>query len=242
MTVDGYAKGVLRERDGIPLFNSSGGQNKVKGSLIYFQSGSEDAAYKRIVEIEPGRVYRWDKARVNGKIISNVLFGKREERGSTPLEDVEEWDGKDDPFFRHGLNEVKTILENNSSFKWDYAALFRLQMAYTFLWSIIERYAGLRYHLGNNVNQKILEIATEESFVDGLRKYVKSERVVYSASDLNKYTLDSSNPQNAIKYYYQVRSNAVHRGKAVVDDFDTMKFSLEELLAIFTDVLDSSFS
>ena len=65
--VDGYAKGTLRERDGIPLFNTGGGYAEVKGALIYFEKGREEEAYKRIIEIEPEQIYRWDKVIVNGQ-------------------------------------------------------------------------------------------------------------------------------------------------------------------------------
>jgi hypothetical protein len=38
-------------------------------------------------------------------------------------------------------------------------------------------------------------------------------------------------------YYYQVRSNITHRGKAVVTDYDTLGKSAKELLPIFRAVL-----
>jgi len=114
-------------------------------------------------------------------------------------------------------------------------------MAYTLLWSAIERYAGLKYHLGRNVNEKVFHIANENVFIDSLKKNVKSIRKIFSVTDLKKYTLDSNNPKGSLKYYYQVRSNVVHRGKAVTHDFDTVKSSLEELLAIFKDLLNEAF-
>jgi len=224
--------GVLKERDGIPLLIQQN-YSKVKGFLIYFYSGKEDDAYKRIVEIESGEVYRWEEAIVNETITANVLFGKRELRGSSDLEHFEEWDGKTDPYFRDGLEEVKRILEENQNFNFDYKALFRLQMAYTLLWSCIERYASLRYHLGKNVTKKVQQIAKEKSFSDSLKRNVKHKRQVFGTTDLSKYVIDANDPVKSINYYYQVRSNAVHRGKAVTRDFDTIKSSLEELLEIF---------
>ena len=101
-------RSILKERDGIPLLIKSQ-DSKVKGYLIYFKSGSEDIAYRRIIEIEPEEVYRWSKIKVNDQILSNALLGKREQRGSSDLEHVEEWNGKNDPFFVQGLNEVEEI-------------------------------------------------------------------------------------------------------------------------------------
>jgi hypothetical protein len=170
-----------------------------------------------------------------------VLLGEREQRGSTDIEDLREWDGKDDPLFKYGLKEVEAILNDNSNFDWEYKSLFRLQMAYILLWSAIERYASLKYLLGDEVCKKIFQIAKEKSFIESLKKNVSSVRTVFSAVDLEKYTLDPNNPEKSIRYYYQIRSNAVHRGKAVTCDFDIIKSSLEELLAIFKDLLEEAF-
>ena len=53
--------------------------------------------------------------------------------------------------------------------------------------------------------------------------------------------LDPSNPKESLKYYYQVRSNITHRGKAATRDFATLRDSLTELHAIFRCVLDAAF-
>ena len=239
-TIEGVVDGILKERDGIPLLIKSN-YFKIKGCLIYFYSGKENDAYHRIIEIEPDEVYRWDEVKVDDRIVANVLLGKREQRGSSDLENFEEWDGKSDPFFKQGLEEVEVILRDNPDFNGEYRSLFRLQMAYTLLWSAIERYAGLRYHLGKDANKKVLQIAEEKCFVDSLKRNVKSTRKVFSAADLEKYTLDPNHPGQSIRYYYQVRSNVVHRGKAVTHDFDIVKLSLMELLAIFRDLLNEAF-
>jgi hypothetical protein len=239
-TIEGVVDGILKERDGIPLLIKSN-YFKIKGCLIYFYSGKENNAYHRIIEIEPDEVYRWDEVKVNGSVVANVLLGKKEQRGSSELEHFEEWDGKSDPYFKQGLEEVEAILRDNSDFDGEYRSLFRLQMAYTLLWSAIERYAGLRYHLAKEANKKVFRIAEEKCFIDSLKRNVKSVREVFSATDLGKYTLDPNDPGKSIKYYYQVRSNVVHRGKVVTRDFDTVKLSLKELLAIFRDLLNESF-
>ncbi len=237
---DGYVKGYLKERDGIPLL-IKGDSSKVKGYLIHFHSGKEEEAYNRIIEIEPDEVYKWGEIQVDGKINANVLLGKRDKRGASELENIEEWNGQEDPFFTSTLEEIEDILRNHSNFSWNYRNLFRLQMAYMLLWTAMERYAGLKYHLGKRVTDKVFKIADEQSFADALKKYVKKKRKIFSTIDLEKYTLDPVDPQKSIKYYYQVRSNVVHRGKSVSKDFDTIYYSLKELLAIFKDVLQDAF-
>ncbi|MBX3007621.1 MAG: hypothetical protein KF816_06290 [Melioribacteraceae bacterium] len=236
----GYVNGYLKERDGIPLLIKSD-HSKINGYLIYFNSGKEAEAYYRIIDIEPDEVYRWEEVTVNQAISANALLGKREQRGSSDIENIDEWDGKNDPLFLQGVEEVEAILNNNSSFTWDYKKLFRLQMGYLLLWSAIERYAGLKYHLGKRANEKVYKIALEECFKDSLKKNVKKVREVFSATDLEKYVLDPNDPEKSIRYYYQIRSNAIHRGKAVTNDFDTVKSSLTELLAIFKDLLKNAF-
>jgi hypothetical protein len=239
--------GILKERDGIPLLVSGNGSSNVKGYLIHFHTGTAGEAYDRITSIEPDEVYRWDVAEVNHSYV-NVLVGKREDRGSSDLEHVEEWDGRTDPFFKQGLEEVKAVLDATQDSEaetnpdnFNFRALLRLQMAYTLLWSAIERYAGLKYHLGKKATEKVNQIAGEKCFADALKNTVRNKRTVYSTTDLKKYTLDPSNPKKSIDYYYQVRSNAVHRGKAVIADFRTLKSSLEELLVIFKELLRESF-
>ena len=243
-TTASCVNGSLKERDGIPLLveNTS---LKIKGHLIYFRSGNEKEAYERIIDIEPRKIYFWKEIKCDNEIEANVLFGKKSNRGSSDLEHVEEWDGKSDPFFKVGLEEVEAILEENDNPNpgLESRALLRLQMAYTLLWSSIERYAGLKYYLGKSdiMDNKIAKIAEEKCFADSLKKNVKRRTEIYDAADLNKCTLDPNDPVKSIKYYYQVRSNAVHRGKGVNRDFDTIKKSLEELLTIFKEMIDEAF-
>lgn len=99
-TIEGTVKGILKERDGIPLLvKSNDSETEVKGSLIHFQN-------KKEVEKE---------IRVNSELIANALFGKNPSKGASYLEDVLEWDGKSDPLFNQGLKEVETILKKNDS-------------------------------------------------------------------------------------------------------------------------------
>lgn len=228
------------ERDGIPLLMKKG-EGGIKGYLIRFCHGHENEAYNRINEIEPDAVYCWDEVRVNQVVEANALVGKKLDKGCTALKHAEEWDGKNDPFFNQGVEEVERILIENSNFDWEFRSLIRLQMAYSFLWSAIERYAGLKYHLGKKVDEKVFQIAKEKRFADSLRDHVREKRKAYSATDLRKYTLDPNNPEKSIRYYYQVRSNSIHRGKAAMRDFYILKPSLEELLDIFKDLIKEAF-
>lgn len=231
-------KSIIKVRDGIPLLVE--GNDFINGELIYFKPGYELEAYLRIREFESEKLYRWEEKLLENKLDANVLYGKKTDRGSSYYE-YSDWDGRKDPFFSDALEEIKFILNNSDRpSPNDSKPLLRLQMAYMLLWASIERYASLRYYLEGNINQKIQLIAKEPIFAESLKKYVKSKRRVYSSDDLKKYELDHQKPLESIKYYYKVRSNAVHRGKAVYDDYEIIKSSLKELLPIFEDLLDYS--
>jgi hypothetical protein len=233
--------GILKERDGIPLLVED--RNfQVRGYLLYFKKGIELNGYARVSEIEPRKVYYWGEIKTCDQIKANVLLGKKELKGSSDLEHISEWDGKNDPFFNEALEEVESLLKNNPKFDNNFKHLFKLHMAYTLLWSSIERYTSLRYHLGADATQKVYNIAKEKSFSNSLKKNVKHNREVYCTTNLKKAYLNPDDTMSSIKYYYQVRSNVVHRGKSVRQDFETLKKSTQELLEIFQDVLDESFN
>jgi hypothetical protein len=227
-------KGSLLLRDGLPIMDQRG-QGGVNGSLIIFLPGRAAEAYARISAMEPDKHYRWHKTEVDGTS-ANVLIGRNPQKGSVPCEDAE-WNGWHDPLFTAALEVVEETLESQN-FDWDLKPLFRLQMAYLLLWSSIERYVSLRYHLGDQVMDKIKHLAYEPAFSEGLRLRVQQKREVYRADrPEDKELLEPESPEKSLRYYYQVRSNITHRGKGVVRDYDRVRNSLAELLPIFRDVL-----
>ncbi len=238
-TTEDTADGYLKERDGIPLLISVKQHGQICGNILNFKAGEEENAYNHIADIEPDKVYRWIEVELNSGITANVLAGKSENKGSLDLEGVTSWDGWNDPFFNEALEEIRDILNKNQEY--DIRALFRLQMAYSLLWASIERYTGLKYNLKTSPTKKVQNLKYEKAFVDSLKKNVSETRTLFSAADVDdKESLDPNNPKKSIAYYYQVRSNSVHRGKAVSLDFDIIKSALTELLAIFEDVLQAS--
>jgi hypothetical protein len=239
--IPGTVIGSLMERDGLPLLVLDD-RTKILGELIYFRSDVAHEAYRRIAEIEPDKIYKWDEVNFNDELKCNALIGKSKSRGSLHVDDIE-WDGSKDPYFTVALEEVESILKSNDKIDFeDYEPLFRLQMGYALLWTSIERYAGLRYHLGKKVAEKINHIAEEKAFSDSLIKYVKEERSVFSTvNPEEKCTLKRDNPKKALEYYYQIRCNSLHRGKAALSDFRTVRKSCEELLAIYKDLLGDAF-
>ena len=229
-------QGCLLMRDGLPIidFNQQG---SVNGVLLEFYPEMTHEAYDRISQMEPDKHYHWREANLL-QVRANVLAGKSPRKGSASC-DEQDWNGWNDPLFTAALEVVEeTIASPDSKFNWNMKPLFRLQMAYLLLWSAVERYASLRYHLGTKVAEKVIQIAKEPAFAESLQKHVFEKREIFRADRPGeKEVLDMEKPEKAIKYYYQVRSNITHRGKGIVRDFGVLEKSITELLAIFRDVI-----
>jgi hypothetical protein len=241
--IECHVKGLLLDRDGLPVLDR--GEHEIHGALIHFHDGAGKAAYETISSIEPDKLYRWEVAdvyRENGTVKANLLLGRKPKRGSHPFEEAE-WDGRKEPLFDSALKVVEETLEQNREFALDLKPLFHLQMAYMLLWTAIERFTAFKYHLGKRATDKVNQLATEPAFVSGLAELVKEQREVFRTDDPeNKLVLDPANPQKALAYYYQVRSNIVHRGKAAITDHTILVKSLEELSKLFQRVLHDEFS
>jgi hypothetical protein len=233
----------LLERDGLPLLDT--GCNQVEGWLLRFLPESGVAAYSAINTIEPGRLYVWRTCEIRrqGKTErANVLFGRRPRKGSSYPE-YKVWEGEKEPLFTVALDVIQKSLDRSRQFEWNLEPFFQLQMAYMLLWSGIERFASFKYHLGGNATAKILELADDPVFAKALRERVTKRREVYRSDDPEqKEVLSVEEPGKALKYYYQIRSNIIHRGKSAVRDHDILRASLEELLEIFKIILKAEFS
>ncbi len=227
-------KGKLLLRDGLPIMDLNG-TDFVEGALLAFAPGKAHEAYKRISAMEPDSHYRWAEAQVNGKS-ANLLQGRYTAKGSIPFEEGK-WDGWSDPLFTAALEVIEETL-NTQQFDWNLKSLFRLQMAYLLLWSAIERYVSLRYHLGTDATKKVRQLAQEGAFASSLLMHVKERREVYRADQPdNKFVLDPQDPGKSLDYFYQLRSNLSHRGKGVVRDYNRIQEALAQLLPIFREVL-----
>lgn len=236
--------GVLRERDGLPILDAQG-QECVGGCLLTFAPLRSDVAYESISGLEPDSQYRWAVVPVrcpNRTANGNILLGRNPAKGSMVLEDGE-WDGRHDPLLTTALDVVRQTLAENEAFDWDLKPMFRLQMAYLLLWSAIERYASLRYGLGTDVNRKLKPIATDAPFREALRRHVvERDEVSRADKPQQRARLDRDDPSGALEYFYRVRSNIAHRGKAVTRDHERVRRALAVLLPIFEDTLRAAFA
>lgn len=231
-------------RDGVLLL--ARGDHAYAGHLLIFDSSHREAAYAAIAALEPDHLYRWDEAdviREDGAVArANVLFGKNPHQGGE--RHFSAWSSRNDPLFNEALEVVEETYENAGRM---YASntferFFRLQMGYLLLWAAIERYATLRWGFQRDgVWQRVKQLAQEPAFISALQRSVTEPRTVRRADDPSEIVrLDPGRPGKAVAYYYQVRSNIIHRGKGRITEREHLEKSLPELLAIFKTLLQET--
>lgn len=233
ITIDGD----LVLRDGVTLFMDSN-EHKVEGYLIYFELNFSNEAYSFIDSLEPKRLFRWEEKTIDNTSF-NILYGVRPNKGSDDIREADWHTIWDDPFFNSALE----VLEEtpNEPFDWNLKPLFKLQMKYMLLWTVLERFTFLRYSLGAGPSARNKMLSDNSYYKEALSKYVKKKRTIHSSENPNKkIILNPLNPKKSLDYYYQVRSNITHRGKAVTRDYDTVKESYNELFEITKYILNKT--
>lgn len=245
--VEDEVQGTLYARDGLPLMVPGEGYNSVRGYLLRFAEEDAEAAYEKISNFEPEKHYNWGEVTLprSGET-ANVLVGKRPKKGSIRVEEGV-WKGRQDPLLTSGLSVVKEVADQHAgekfsvppeSFEWE--RLFRLQMAYMFLWTCIERYGTLAYGANVGPMQKIKRFGEDSSFQRALKcaDVRTGEKIVKSNDPEDQKTLNPDNGVSSAHYYYYVRSNITHRGKAANKDGEVVRNSLLELQEIFSNMLE----
>ncbi len=244
--VEEQVAGALYVRDGLPLL-SPDGRKPVIGHLLRFRGGEAEEAYARICAFEPRKHYSWGTVRLeNTGATANALLGDNPDKGSIQ-DERGVWTGRLDPVLARGLSVVREASDRDARKKFasvppdsfDWPRLFRLQMAYLFLWTIIERYAALRYGPTLGPMQKVTKFGQDPSFRRALKRVVnRTGRVYDSRNPGSRADLDPDRPVASAKYYYYVRSNLSHRGKGAWNDGEIVRRSLLELQEIVRHVLE----
>ena len=244
---DAEVAGTLYVRDGLPLLKPEGGL--VRGSLLTFKAEAALPAYETVAGFEPRAQYQWKRMSLlspTGRT-ANVLVGKKPEVASVYHESWE-WTGAEDPILNEGVELVRQIANEYGETEFDvtpheyfdWERLFRLQMAYLFLWTIVERYVALAHGPGLDPGQKIEALARDAIFAAAVSEIAREHRVADSRDPTDTYSLDRAEPLQSAKYYYQVRNNLIHRGKGTWRDGEIVRQSLTEVLRIVERLLSRS--
>jgi hypothetical protein len=228
--------GLLHIRDGITIIDTKHNDKTVTGNLIYFKDNQNQLAYQQISDLEPKKYYKWGVVNTEfGE--ANILLGINPTASST--EYVDEWDSWKDALFTVSFEIIdETIKKSTQDDAENGKQFLRLQMAYLLLWSAIERFVALRYNFrGEHVMNNVYKLAEEPIFAKLLQN-TKNHRALYSTDNVDKNRkFNKENPLSCIKYYYQLRSNITHRGKASVTDAILVNECLTELTDIFKALL-----
>jgi hypothetical protein len=236
-------KGEIKYRDGLNFYVKNENKN-VEGYLIYFHSSASELAYEFINSMEPQKFFEW-KSHSGEGCSYNLLYGRDPKKGSVENQDeFERYTMWEDPFFTVAFEETLPhgIVVNNSNSIHD--SMFKLQMKYMLLWTIIERFIFLRYSFGGKMGESRGEFS-ENLFVKaaikefGLDNQIK--RDLYATNDPgDKVSYSIDNSKKAIQYYYQVRCNITHRGKGVHQDLKLLENCYSELFNIINYVLEQT--
>jgi hypothetical protein len=149
--------------------------------------------------------------------------------------------------FAPGLSAVREVADRDAREefhsappdRFDWPRLFRLQMAYLLLWTIIERYASLAYGPTLRPEEKIERFGQDPAFKRALKGVVTRAGEVYDSQDpeIPPARLDPEHPVSSAYYYRRVRHNLTHRGKGAWKDGEINRKSLVELQGIVDHVL-----
>jgi hypothetical protein len=238
--------GEIKHRDGLNLFVKNDNKT-VDGYLINFHKDRGADAYRFINAMEPDNLFYWKTDEFNGTTY-NILYGKKPNKGSETSAEFEFDSVWKDPFFTLALvtlEEFKIEEYTNDRDLRD-KAMFKLQMKYMLLWTIIERFIFLRYSLGGTIADGNKKFAENLLFKEGLEKFIPNgsvKRPLFK-SDVPDKQIDFSidDAKKAIQYYYQVRCNVTHRGKGLVQDLDLLKNCYSELYNIINHVLKETYN
>ncbi|MGY4884881.1 MAG: hypothetical protein ACP5NZ_04860 [Nanobdellota archaeon] len=165
---------------------------------------------------------------------------------------IDEWSCDTDPYFREGFEILEEMRKSNTpkilcSTQDSTKRFLQLNMAYMLLWSMIDRYVTLRYHMLNRISDSedsdYLEIANDKVFQKESDSFSPSRNKIFKSNSPDNYQYynkrndsDENNYKNRLKYFHQIRNNIVHRGKAYNNDIKLVYESLNGLLKIYKKV------
>jgi hypothetical protein len=231
----------LYVRDGLPLIFLIG-SGSVEGYVIHWSGDNQIDAYTRICHFEPRSQYVWQVIQTESGVQTNALIGRHTTKGNPQPVSGVRWSLKDDPAFGEGIRTVRLAFEEvTANTNWNqWEKFFRAQMAYLLLWSILERLSAFCFGPVLEPHKRINLLHSLEQMGMLISKHVhRQDSVTDSRQPNNKYKLDSTDAQNCFKYFYQVRCNLSHRGKAVINEVEKVTLSLAELLSITEEYLQS---
>ena len=236
---------------------------EVDAYIIEFRHGKEKPAYNKIGLSKNKHIYKWDVISLCGKKV-NVLVNAGDESFPIYTGEWNNYDWRNDPIYQNTLDYLD---ENIAQLKIDFnnndldiannpMRFIHIQSLYRTLWTAIDRFLTFRY--GDTQKWNVRKWADEDFFKKALRdnhnalfqqRFYENEedidwgndewdKTVFSATDLDDYTLNPSHPTCSALYYYTLRNNVVHAGKMLPSEVNMVLNALLGLTEIFRYSLD----
>jgi gamma-glutamylcyclotransferase (GGCT)/AIG2-like uncharacterized protein YtfP len=240
-------------RDGLPVIFESKGEF-VEGELLTPKIDSMDTFWTSIERYEGSDLYKKAEVKVldqEGDSWDCLTFaGKREKARGYSKIDGSRWTSKYDPYFAYSF---PILLESISKMKresfpadmpkqyWLY--MNSMQEKYLLLTVILEHIAllvvGMPDETGPNARIKKLGETPEWALAyEKMRLNPGITIIQVKDAKKLKYKYDNQTPEDAIKTYYQIRSNLSHQGKSGgYADCDLMYASLVDLAGLLKEYL-----
>lgn len=232
-------------RDGLPGLQVAEGA-RVHGYLLYAVPEAVQALRETIRAFEPKDLYAEVSvtvARADGTSVKALTHKlRKDDRGAPEYWDEDHWTCAEDPLFLFGLPQLTRSIalaaevpgypdSMDPRFWTNYLPILGQFLA---LCGVLERYLTLAYapssvwsQLGDLGDSDAGRRASE-------RAPAPSETTVFSTDRLDAVRWA---PGNEWRFWYQVRSNAVHRGKAAFRDADLVATSAVGLSTALTALL-----
>jgi gamma-glutamylcyclotransferase (GGCT)/AIG2-like uncharacterized protein YtfP len=229
--LDGFA---LYIRDGLPVISKPAPGESVSGVLLNINNGMEDEFWTVVNEYEGTTNYKFEDSLpviAEGKeLLVGAFVGRKMGKGN-PERLYSPWSSKLDPIFSQSFpllhrdiasNKLKfTDAEHDPIGYWK--QMNGLLSQYLLLVSILEHLTVVKF--GGSKKQepmvRIRKLQQSKGFSNAFRE-ISNEKynpiVKVSDSRAVEDSLSSSNPDQALFAWYQVRSNLQHRGKASLFD------------------------
>lgn len=248
-------------------YSTSGAHSyPVQGDLLFFKNGEKaKEAYNIIQKLEPKDLYKWGTINISENQKANVLFASKKLlnyedntlKGSIMLKrSLDRIDGRDkgaswhgycDALFTKGMEFLQNKYFDNLFFSninvpfihsdQDFYALFDLQLAYIFLWTIIDRHNSLKYGLNLKLSSQRSLMVQDRLFKEVIGIIKDDLSFNYAeifASDSGRSKSFTEAWEDKLETYYQIRCNVVHRGKGGHDssDYPKLKGAFMDMFAI----------
>jgi len=225
---------ALYVRDGLPVIRRPAPGEAVSGIILEINPEMEDEFWRVVNEYEGATNYKLENSlpvvSEGREILVATFIGRKMGKGN-PERLYMPWTSKLDPIFSQSFpllhREIARIIVKFTDAEHDpvgyWSQMNKLLSQYLLLVSILEHLTVVKF--GGSKKQepmiRIRKLQQSQGFLtafDALRDESSNPPIKVSDSRAVENSLSSSNPEQALFAWYQVRSNLQHRGKASLFD------------------------